>query len=83
MGSPAGGRPAGRPDPWRPPHAGTILLILGVSDTVADAITGWEPGQADRMRRRYQHLTNRVLKDTAAKVGDLLWTRPDQQPPAV
>jgi Phage integrase, N-terminal SAM-like domain len=31
-------------------------------------------------RRRYQHLTNRVLKDTAAKVGGLLWTRPDQRP---
>jgi integrase len=62
--------------------AGTILLILGVSDTVVDAIMGWEPGQSARMRRRYQHLTNRVLKDTAAKVGGLLWTRPDQQPPA-
>ncbi|MEC3995343.1 site-specific integrase [Actinacidiphila sp. DG2A-62] len=63
--------------------AGTILLILGVPDTVVDAIMGWEPGQSARMRRRYQHLTNRVLKDTAAKVGGLLWTRPDQEPPAV
>ncbi|UWE13369.1 tyrosine-type recombinase/integrase [Actinacidiphila bryophytorum] len=62
--------------------AGTILLILGVPDTVVDAIMGWEPGQSARMRRRYQHLTNRVLTDTAAKVGGLLWTRPDQQPPA-
>jgi integrase len=62
--------------------AGTILLILGVSDTVVDSIMGWEPGQSARMRRRYQHLTNRVLKDTAAKVGGLLWTRPDHQPPA-
>ncbi|MFD7897435.1 tyrosine-type recombinase/integrase [Streptomyces sp. NPDC059743] len=62
--------------------AGTILLILGVPDTVVDAIMGWEPGQSARMRRRYQHLTDRVLKDTAAKVGGLLWTRADQQPPA-
>jgi hypothetical protein len=26
------------------------------------------------MRRRYQHLTSRVLKDTADKVGGLLWS---------
>jgi integrase len=63
--------------------AGTILLILGVPDTVVDAIMGWEPGQSARMRRRYQHLTNHVLKGTADKVGMLLWTRPDQRPPAV
>ncbi|MCM2427583.1 hypothetical protein [Streptomyces sp. RKAG337] len=62
--------------------AGTLLLIRGVSDTVVDVITGWEPGQPARMRRRYQHLTNRVLKDTAAKIDTLLRTRPDQQPPA-
>ncbi|WP_254407212.1 site-specific integrase [Streptomyces sp. GMY02] len=54
--------------------AGTILLILGVPDTVVDAIMGWEPGQSARMRRRYQHLTDRVLKDTADKVGGLLWS---------
>jgi integrase len=39
--------------------AGTILLILGVPDTVVDAIMGWEPGQSARLRRRYQHLTDR------------------------
>lgn len=33
----------------------------------------WEPGKPARMRRRYQHLTSRVLKDIAAKVGGLLW----------
>lgn len=63
--------------------AGTILLILGVPDTIVDSIMSWEPGQSARMRRRYQHLTNRVLKDTADKVGGLLWTRPNQQLPAV
>lgn len=62
--------------------AGTILLILGVPDTVVDAIMGWEPGQSARMRRRYQHLTDRVLKDTADKVGGLLWARSNLQPPA-
>jgi integrase len=62
--------------------AGTLLLVLGVSDTVVDAIMGWEPGQSARMRRRYQHLTDRVLRDTADKIDGLLWTRADQQPPA-
>ncbi|MEU6848441.1 site-specific integrase [Actinacidiphila alni] len=61
--------------------ASTILLILGVPDTVVDAIMGWEPGQSARMRRRYQHLTDRVLKDTADKVGGLLWARSNLQPP--
>ncbi|MEU6442502.1 tyrosine-type recombinase/integrase [Streptomyces sp. NPDC047046] len=53
--------------------AATVLLILGVSDAVVDAIMGWEPGKSARMRRRYQHLTSRVLRDTAAKIGGLLW----------
>ncbi|MET7499509.1 tyrosine-type recombinase/integrase [Streptomyces microflavus] len=53
--------------------AATVLLILGVSDAVVDAIMGWEPGKSARMRRRYQHLTSRVLKDTADKIGGLLW----------
>ncbi|MFG2901498.1 tyrosine-type recombinase/integrase [Streptomyces zaomyceticus] len=53
--------------------AATVLLILGVSDAVVDAVMGWEPGKSARMRRRYQHLTSRVLRDTADKVGGLLW----------
>ncbi|WP_406421056.1 tyrosine-type recombinase/integrase [Streptomyces sp. NBC_00842] len=53
--------------------AATVLLILGVSDAVVDAIMGWEPGKSARMCRRYQHLTSRVLKDTADKIGGLLW----------
>ncbi|MFD8169524.1 tyrosine-type recombinase/integrase [Streptomyces cellulosae] len=53
--------------------AATVLLILGVSDAVVDAVIGWEPGKSARMRRRYQHLTSRVLQDTAAKASDLLW----------
>ncbi|MCZ4123903.1 tyrosine-type recombinase/integrase [Streptomyces sp. H39-S7] len=57
--------------------AGTVLLILGVSDTIVDAIMGWEPGKSGRMRSRYQHLTGRVLKDTASKVSGLLWGRPE------
>ncbi|MFD6803634.1 tyrosine-type recombinase/integrase [Streptomyces cyaneofuscatus] len=53
--------------------AATVLLILGISDAVVDSIMGWEPGKSARMHRRYQHMTSRVLKDTAAKVGGLLW----------
>ncbi|MEV6506311.1 tyrosine-type recombinase/integrase [Streptomyces sp. NPDC051642] len=53
--------------------AATVLLILGVPDAVVDRIMGWEPGNSARMRRRYQHLTGRVLRDTAAKVSGLLW----------
>ena len=53
--------------------AATVLLILGVPDAVVDRIMGWEPGNSARMRRHYQHLTGRVLRDTAAKVGGLLW----------
>jgi len=62
--------------------AGTVLLILGVSDTIVDAIMGWEPGKSARMRRRYQHLTGRVLRDTADKIGGLLWAREDEPPAA-
>ena len=47
--------------------AATVLLILGVPDAVVDRIMGWEPGNSARMRRRYQHLTGRVLRDTAAE----------------
>ncbi|RZU29872.1 site-specific recombinase XerD [Streptomyces sp. BK022] len=53
--------------------AATVLLILGVADAVVDAVMGWGPGKSARMRRRYQHLTSRVLKDTADKIGGLLW----------
>ncbi|MFI1799369.1 tyrosine-type recombinase/integrase [Streptomyces sp. NPDC020379] len=56
--------------------AATVLLILGVPDAIVDAIMGWEPGKSARMRRRYQHLTGRVLQDTAHKVGGLLWGTP-------
>lgn len=41
---------------------------------------GWEPGKSARMRRRYQHLTNRVLTDTADKIGGLLWLLPEAPP---
>ncbi|MER7985687.1 tyrosine-type recombinase/integrase [Streptomyces noursei] len=54
--------------------AATVLQILGIPDAVVDAIMGWEPGKSARMRRRYQHLTGPILKDTANKFGGLLWS---------
>ncbi|QYX78982.1 site-specific integrase [Streptomyces akebiae] len=62
--------------------AATVLLLLGVPDTVVDRIMGWEPGKSARMRSRYQHLTSSVLQQTAAKVGALIWgSTPHQFPP--
>ncbi|KOT93144.1 integrase [Streptomyces sp. NRRL F-4711] len=61
--------------------AATVLLLLGVPDTVVDRIMGWEPGKSARMRSRYQHLTSSVLQQTAAKVGALIWgSTPHQFP---
>ncbi|WP_227025160.1 hypothetical protein [Streptomyces tsukubensis] len=60
---------------WRP-------LILGVPDTVFDTIMGWEPDKSARRRPRYQHLTDRVLTDTADKIGGLLWPLPEEPPAA-
>jgi integrase len=53
--------------------AATVLLILGVPDVVVDAITGWEPGGAARMRARYMHVTGTLLRKVAQQVGDALW----------
>ncbi|WP_405686318.1 site-specific integrase [Streptomyces sp. NBC_01387] len=53
--------------------AGTVLLLLGVPDVVVDAIMGWEPGGAARMRARYMHVTGPMLKKVADQVGEALW----------
>jgi integrase len=55
--------------------AATVLLILGIPDTAVDGVMGWEPGGA--MRRRYQHLTDPVLKNIADRLGHTLWGGPD------
>ncbi|MCX5532377.1 site-specific integrase [Streptomyces sp. NBC_00006] len=57
--------------------AGTVLLLLGVPDVVVDAIMGWEPGGAARMRARYMHVTGPMLKKVADQVGEALWGPPD------
>lgn len=56
--------------------AATVLLILGVPDVVVDAIMGWEPGGAARMRVRYMHVTGTLLRKVAQQVGDALWEPP-------
>ncbi|MEU8752119.1 tyrosine-type recombinase/integrase [Streptomyces chartreusis] len=56
--------------------AATVLLILGVPDVVVDAIMGWEPGGAARMRARYMHVTGTLLRKVAQQVGDVLWEPP-------
>jgi len=53
--------------------AATVLLIRGVPDVVVDAIMGWEPGGAARMRARYMHVTGTLLRKVAQQVGDALW----------
>ena len=52
-----------------------MLLILGIPDTAVDGVMGWEPGGA--MRRRYQHLTDPVLRNIAEKISRSLWGEPD------
>ncbi|MGJ5898476.1 tyrosine-type recombinase/integrase [Streptomyces niveiscabiei] len=56
--------------------AATVLLLLGVSDVVVDAIMGWEPGGAARMRARYQHVPVSMLRDVAQQIGNHLWGTP-------
>ncbi|MFB7290708.1 tyrosine-type recombinase/integrase [Actinacidiphila glaucinigra] len=53
--------------------AGTVLLLLGVPDVIVDAIMGWEPGGAARMRARYMHVTGPMLRKVADQVGEKLW----------
>ncbi|MCM2420203.1 tyrosine-type recombinase/integrase [Streptomyces sp. RKAG293] len=53
--------------------AATVLLLLGVPDRIVDSIMGWEPGGAARMRARYMHVTDPMLRNVANQVGRALW----------
>ncbi|WP_443062783.1 hypothetical protein [Streptomyces sp. NBC_00390] len=57
--------------------AATVLLLLGVPDVVVDAIMGWAPGGAARMRARYMHITGPMLTKVAQQIGDALWRVPE------
>ncbi|TYK50718.1 tyrosine-type recombinase/integrase [Actinomadura decatromicini] len=50
--------------------AATVLLILGVPTPTAMAIMGWSSAS---MAKRYQHMSDTIRNDVAARVGDLLW----------
>ncbi|NYI05579.1 tyrosine-type recombinase/integrase [Allostreptomyces psammosilenae] len=60
--------------------AGTVLLLLGVPDRIVDAIMGWEPGGAARMRARYMHVTDPMLRKVAQQVGSALWGSSVEEP---
>ncbi|MFR0353563.1 tyrosine-type recombinase/integrase [Streptomyces sediminimaris] len=60
--------------------AATVLMLLGVPDRVIDQIMGWEPGTSARMRARYLHVPDAMLKDVAQKIADAIWGRPETPP---
>ncbi|MFJ3137067.1 tyrosine-type recombinase/integrase [Streptomyces sp. NPDC086843] len=60
--------------------AATVLMLLGVPDRVIDQIMGWEPGTSARMRARYLHVPDAMLKDVARKIADAIWGRPEKPP---
>ncbi|MYV88866.1 site-specific integrase [Streptomyces sp. SID1034] len=53
--------------------AATVLMLLGVPDRVIDQIMGWEPGTSSRMRARYLHVPDAMLKDVAQKIAEAIW----------
>ncbi|MET9695602.1 site-specific integrase [Streptomyces sp. NPDC006529] len=53
--------------------AATVLMLLGVPDRVIDQIMGWEPGTSARMRARYLHVPDAMLKDVAQKIAVAIW----------
>lgn len=50
--------------------AATVLLLLGVPTPTAMAIMGWS---SVSMAKRYQHMSDAIRNDVAARVGGLLW----------
>lgn len=60
--------------------AATVLMLLGVPDRVIDQIMGWEPGTSARMRARYLHVPDAMLKDVARKIAKAIWGSPETPP---
>ncbi|WP_030892474.1 tyrosine-type recombinase/integrase [Streptomyces sp. NRRL S-1868] len=58
--------------------AATILMLLGVPDRVIDQVMGWEPGTSARMRARYLHVPDAMLKDVARKIAEAIWGSPEK-----
>ena len=60
--------------------AATVLMLLGVPDRVIDQIMGWEPRSSARMRARYLHVPDAMLKDVARKIAEAIWGSPETPP---
>ncbi|MER5973773.1 hypothetical protein ABT112_29345 [Streptomyces sp. NPDC002055] len=58
-------------------HTAGTVLMLGVPDRVIDQIMGWEPGGAARMRARYLHVPDHLLKEVAQKIGTAIRGAPE------
>ncbi|GAA0439436.1 site-specific integrase [Actinoplanes capillaceus] len=57
--------------------AATVLLILEIAERAVMGIMGWSNSA---MAKRYQHITEQVRRDVAARVGGLLWHPRSEQP---
>ena len=59
--------------------AATVLLILGVPERTVMGIMGWS---STSMASRYQHVTDPIRRDVAARVGGLIWVteQPEFEP---
>jgi integrase len=53
--------------------ASTVLLLLGVPERIVMAVMGWSSAS---MAKRYQHVTDPMLQETANKVDGFLWGGP-------
>lgn len=54
--------------------AATVLLLLEVPERTVVAIMGWS---STAMAARYQHVTDRIRRGVAKRVGGLLWPGKD------
>jgi integrase len=59
--------------------AATVLLILGIPERTVMGVMGWS---STSMASRYQHITDPIRRDVAARVGGLIWAKdpPDFEP---
>jgi len=54
--------------------AATVLLLLGVPERAVMGLMGWS---TTAMAARYQHITDPIRRDVAARVGGLIWAEPN------
>lgn len=53
--------------------ASTVLLLLGVPERIVMSIMGWSSAS---MAKRYQHVTDPLLRETADKIQGVFWRAP-------